>query len=174
MNSLAQQAHQAGATEQQQQGQPQGQQQDLGWVAPTLFVLLQSPLNGDPSGYGGKLLLRICRIISVTLPPGERLAVRQALTSLLSTLPAEVLAGRCLRPLQRYIDSCVQSGLAATRVQVRCGQSAQIKSCAVLCCACGGAAAAYVLRMCCRSTTLASPPPNLNASCCCACCRACS
>ncbi|KAI3438759.1 hypothetical protein D9Q98_001177 [Chlorella vulgaris] len=118
LNSLAQQAHQAGATEQQQQSQQQGQQQDLGWVAPTLFVLLQSPLNGDPSGYGGKLLLRICRIISVTLPPGERLVVRQALTSLLSTLPAEVLAGRCLRPLQRYIDSCVQSGLAATRVQL--------------------------------------------------------
>lgn len=41
---------------------------DLAWVAPLLFILLQSPLNSDQAGFGGKLLMRISRIVSVTLP----------------------------------------------------------------------------------------------------------
>ena len=62
------------------------------------------------------------RIVAVTLPGQERLAVRRALQALLSRLPADVLAARCVRPVQRYIDSCVHAGLGATRAQVRiCG-----------------------------------------------------
>ena len=48
--------------------------------------------------------------------------MRRALQALLSRLPADVLAARCVRPVQRYIDSCVHAGLGATRAQVRmCG-----------------------------------------------------
>ena len=105
----------------QQQAQPRQQraeQQQLGWVAPVLFVLLQSPLNSDPAGFGSKLLMRISRVVSVTVPARERLPVRLQLTRLLSTLPGDVLAARCVRPVQRYIDGCVRAGLGATRVQV--------------------------------------------------------
>lgn len=44
--------------------------------------------------------------------------MRQALQKLLARLPADALAARCVRPVQRYIDSCVAAGLGATRVQV--------------------------------------------------------
>lgn len=81
--------------------------------------LLQNPLNSNPSGFGGKLLVRICRIVGVTLPARERLPVRQALQRLLARLPADALAARCVRPVQRHLDACVAQGLGATRVQVR-------------------------------------------------------
>lgn len=58
------------------------------------------------------------RIAAITIPLQERLEVRQALQALLAQLPADTLAARCVRPLQRYIDSCVAAGLGATRVQV--------------------------------------------------------
>lgn len=91
---------------------------ELPWVAPLLFVLLQSPLNGEAT-YGSKLLLRLCRIVAVTLPAAERLPVRTALQVALAKLPTDVLAARCVRPVLRYIESCVAAGLRATRLQAR-------------------------------------------------------
>ena len=168
LNSLAQQQQDAGSSG--AAGQAAAPRQDLGWVAPVLFVLLQSPLNSETASYGSKLLLRIwcagclltdaavptdhcmrfccssvaqrfeqaacllapvlcSRILAVTLPGQERLAVRRALQALLSWLPADVLAARCVRPVQRYIDSCVHAGLGATRVQV-CGVQCTVCTCA--------------------------------------------
>ena len=78
----------------------------------------QNPLNSDPAGYGSKVLVRLSRITSVTLPAQERLPVRRALQALVARLPADTLAARCVRPVQRHIDACVAQGLGATRVQV--------------------------------------------------------
>ena len=64
------------------------------------------------------MLVRISRIVGVTLPARERLPVRQALQRLLARLPADALAARCVRPVQRHLDACVAQGLGATRVQV--------------------------------------------------------
>ncbi len=64
------------------------------------------------------LILACSRIVAITVPMQERLQVRQALQALLAQLPADTLAARCVRPLQRYIDSCVAAGLGATRLQV--------------------------------------------------------
>ena len=75
-------------------------EQLLGWVAPVMCVLLQNPLNSDPSGFGGPLLMRLSRLISTTLAGPARLAARRTLQALLARLPAEVLGGRCVRPLQ--------------------------------------------------------------------------
>lgn len=58
------------------------------------------------------------RVAATTVPMQERLQVRQALRALLAQLPADTLAARCVRPVQRYIDTCVAAGLGATRVQV--------------------------------------------------------
>ena len=78
-------------------------------------VLLAAVLSDDVHPWP----LCLCsRVVAVTLPAQERLAVRQALQALLSRLPADVLAARCVRPVQRYIESCVHAGLGATRVQV--------------------------------------------------------
>ncbi|KAL4425546.1 hypothetical protein ABPG75_009562 [Micractinium tetrahymenae] len=114
LNSLAQQQQDAAAGS----GGGGAARQDLSWLAPLLFVLLQNPLNSETGSFGGKLLMRICRIVTVTVPLQERLQVRQALQALLARLPADTLAARCVRPVQRYIDSCVTAGLGATRVQV--------------------------------------------------------
>lgn len=80
--------------------------------------LPQNPLNSDPSAFGSKVLVRISRIVGVTLPARDRLPVRQALQRLLARLPADALAARCVRPVQRHLDACVAQGLGATRVQV--------------------------------------------------------
>lgn len=86
---------------------------------PCLSPCLACRLNGELASNGSKLLQRICRVVAVTLPAQERLPVRHALRALLARLPADVLAARCIRPVQRYIDACVQQGLDAMRVQVR-------------------------------------------------------
>lgn len=123
LNSLLQQQEfAAAAAAGSQQAAAGRQRQDLAWMAPLLCVLLQSPLNGEPS-IGGKLLTRICRIVAVTLPAQERLPVRRAAQAMLSRLPADVLAARCVRPVLRFIEGCVQTGLGATRVQARAGGS---------------------------------------------------
>ena len=57
LNSLAQQQQDAGGSA--AAGQAAAARQDLGWAAPLLFVLLQSPLNSETGSYGSKLLLRI-------------------------------------------------------------------------------------------------------------------
>ena len=57
LNSLAQQQQEAGGSG--AAGQAAAARQDLGWVAPVLFVLLQSPLNSETASFGSKLLLRI-------------------------------------------------------------------------------------------------------------------
>eukprot|EP00887_Chlorella_sp_A99_P000742 scaffold5.g742.t1 len=91
---------------------------DLSWIAPVLFVLLQNPLNGEPEGVGGQILMQISRLLAATLSGEARLAVRRGLQALLRRLPAEVLGGRCVRPLQRYIGSLVRGAPAAARVQL--------------------------------------------------------
>jgi hypothetical protein len=91
----------------------------LAWTPPILAILLLNPLNSDPRGYGGALILRISRMLSSTLPKFQRVAVRRALQSLLATLPAEVFGARCVRPAQRYIEHLVTTGkLGAARLEV--------------------------------------------------------
>lgn len=49
----------------------------LGWLPPVLFIVLQNPLNSDPAGYGGQIILRISRILATALPVEQRGPVRQ-------------------------------------------------------------------------------------------------
>jgi hypothetical protein len=91
----------------------------LAWLAPLIFVLLQNPLNSDPASFGALLLLRMGRLLSVTLPPAQRIPVRAALQQLLGRLPPDVLAARCVRPVQRYLEHLVARGkLGAARLEV--------------------------------------------------------
>lgn len=91
---------------------------ELDWIPPTLFIILQNPLAGDPTTFGSHLIMRIGRIIAMSLPAHQRIPVRRALQKLLGLLPAETFAARCVRPVQRYLSHLVERGrLGAGRLE---------------------------------------------------------
>lgn len=92
---------------------------DLAWLPPTLFILLQNPLSGDPAAYGSQIILRLGRILSATTPAEQRIPVRRALQALAAQLPPDAFATRCVRPVQRYLDQIAASGrLGSAKVEV--------------------------------------------------------
>ena len=83
---------------------------NLVWIAPTLFILLQSPLLSDAASYGDQIVSRMGRILASSVPASQRVIVRRSLQSLLSRLPSETLVVRCARPVNRFITTIVDSG----------------------------------------------------------------
>lgn len=77
--------------------------QPLTW-AQILFILLQSPLNGESLGRGHVLLRGISQV-AASLPQADK----HLLSGWLEQLPAEVLAARNVRPVHGYLDSLVQN-----------------------------------------------------------------
>lgn len=91
---------------------------ELEWVPPTLFIILQTPLASDPVTFGSHLILRIGRIIAMSLPAHQRIPVRRALQKLLGMLPPDTFAARCVRPVQRYLSNLIERGrLGAGRLE---------------------------------------------------------
>lgn len=74
---------------------------------------MQNPLNGEPHGVGSALLHQLS-IVILKLKPN----VQQLLVSWLAQLPKEVLGGRVVRPLQRYLSAVAQSGVDSHREEI--------------------------------------------------------
>ncbi|KAK9794902.1 hypothetical protein WJX73_001812 [Symbiochloris irregularis] len=72
------------------------------WVL-SLFILLQSPLNGESHGLGYALLGSIAQA-TAALEQADKAMLRQWLEQ----LPAEVLAARNVRPVHTFLESLAQ------------------------------------------------------------------
>eukprot|EP00798_Chlamydomonas_sp_ICE-L_P014653 gene14653-20687_t len=82
-------------------------------LLPAIFVLFLSPLNGEATGMGVQLMFRLMSVL-LMLP----LDLRQLLAKWLIELPVEIVGGRVLRPIQRYLNNLVEFGFEAKRADI--------------------------------------------------------
>lgn len=84
--------------------------------ARTLFILLQSPLNSEPTGIGRSLMGHIAHAAASISQQDKHV-----LTAAMTQLPAEVLAARNVRPVHNYLNHLAQRQ-ASTLARIRAWQ----------------------------------------------------